>query len=383
MKVYSCRSYVISAALAFTFSACGSNSAGKLEQLKPEEYPVTNVFRKKLNIPLEYVANIQAVQNVEIRARVEGYLEEIYVDEGKPVGKGQLLFKINDEEYHAEVNRAIASIASAEAETKSATVQLERVKLLVNKNVVAQTELDLTEANLEIARSKIKLAKAGEAAAEIKLANTSIRSPFDGVIDRLPFKRGSLISSGSLLTTISDISMVYTYFKISEVEYLQFYKSRVRTDTAFLNNVELLLVDGSAYPFKGKIETVESQFEQGTGAISVRAKFKNTDGILKHGSTGKVRLNQVAENVLLIPQKSVLEIQDKNYVLLLDQNNTVKMKSFIPLRRFGDYYIVSKGLNENDVIVYEGIQNVREGMVIKPRKLSTEELLKSNALTQE
>src|SRR6478735_11666177 len=112
MRFHSCRSYAISAAIAFTFSACSSNSAEKVEQLKPEEYPVTNVFRRNLNIPLEYVANIQAVQNVEIRARVEGYLEDIYVDEGKTVTKGQLLFKINDEEYHAEVNRAKASIAS-------------------------------------------------------------------------------------------------------------------------------------------------------------------------------------------------------------------------------------------------------------------------------
>ena len=371
-------------AISFVVVALWScNKSSESDQLQPEEYLVAKVFKKDLDIPLEYVTNVQAVQNVEIRARVNGYLENIYVDEGKVVENGQLLFKINDQEYRAELNRAKATIVSAEAGTKSAMVELERVKLLVNKDIVAQTELDLAEANLEIARSKIALAKADEAAAEIRLANTNIRSPFDGVIDRLPLKKGSLIAEGLLLTTISDVAQVFTYFKVSEVEYLQFFKANVRTDTAFLNNVQLLLADGSVYPIKGKIETIESEFEEGTGAIAVRARFKNSNRILKHGSTGKVRLHEISGNAMLIPQKSVLEIQDKNYVLLLDKNNIVTMKSFVPLRRFGDYYIVAKGLNENDVIVYEGIQNVREGMVIKPKMVATEELLKANALIQE
>src|SRR6478735_4859447 len=279
MKYSSCCHYGIITTMVVAFWSCG-NKSSETGQLQPEEYPVAKVFTKDLDIPLEYVTDVQAVQNVEIRARVNGYLEDIYVDEGKLVEKGQLLFKINDQEYRAELNRAKATIVSAEAETKSAVVELERVKLLVNKNIVAQTELDLAEANLEIARSKITLAKAGEAAAEIKLANTSIRSPFDGVIDRLPFKRGSLISEGSLLTTISDVAEVFTYFKVSEVEYLGFYKANVRTDTAFMNNVELFLADGTVYPLKGKIETIESEFEEGTGAIAVRARFKNPNRVL-------------------------------------------------------------------------------------------------------
>jgi membrane fusion protein (multidrug efflux system) len=134
---------------------------------------------------------------------------------------------------------------------------------------------------------------------------------------------------------------------------------------------------------KGKVDAVQGEFDAGSGTLVVRAKFKNPKSTLKHGSTGKLRFQEVAGNSMLIPQKSVLEIQDKNYVLLLDKNNTVTMKSFVPLRRAGDFYIVSKGLNEHDIIIYEGIQNVREGMVIKPIMVSTEELLKSNKLVQE
>jgi membrane fusion protein (multidrug efflux system) len=303
------------------------------------------------------------------------------VDEGKLVKEGQLLFKINDEEYQAELNRAKANIASAEAETRSTMVELERVKLLVNKNVVAKTELDLAEAKVEIARSKIKIGHAEETAAEIKLENTSIRSPFSGVIDLLPLKKGSLINAGALLTTISNIENMYTYFTVSEVEYLEFSRHDKRSDTLFINNVELFLADETRYPSKGKLEALGSEFQEGTGALVARAIFKNPKHILKHGATGKVRLHEIQTKAILIPQKSVMEIQDKNYVFLFDKkNNIVTMKSFVPLRRFGDYYLVGKGLSEHDLIVFEGIQNMREGMVIKPRMVSTEELLKTNEL---
>jgi membrane fusion protein (multidrug efflux system) len=359
-------------------SAC--RDSPRNNALQPEEFPVVEVFRKDIRIPLEYIAQIQAFQNVEIRARVEGYLEEILVDEGKEVRKGQLMFKINDEEYRAELNRARANLISAEAEAKSAMVELERVQLLVNKNVVTRTELDLAEAKLEIARSKIEQAKAEEAAALIKLKNTSIRSPFDGIIDRIPFKVGSLISAGTLLTTISDVRTVYAYFNVSEVEYLENFKRTRKSDSLFLFNAELILANGDLYPHKGIIETMESEFESGTGAIAVRAKFKNPELMLKHGSTGKIRLFDTFNNALLIPQKSALEIQDKNYVYLLDENQTVILKSFVPISRIGDFYVVGKGLEEKNVIVYEGIQNLREGMLIKPRFVTKEEIMKENVL---
>ncbi len=366
----------------FIFQGC-RNRSSENEKLKPAEYPVMEVFRKDVSIPVEYVASIQAVQNVEIRARVQGYLEGIFVDEGAVVEQGKILFKINDDEYRAELDRARANIASAEAETKTATVELERVRLLVNKNVIATTEMDLAQAKLEMAKSKIKVAQAEEIAASIKLANTTIRSPFRGVINTIPLKRGSLISEGMLFTTISDISSIYAYFNVSEVEQLRFSRVNLRSDTAFLNNAELILADGSVYPQKGKVDAVQGEFQEGTGTIRVRATFKNPNSTLKHGSTGKVKFNEAAGNSLLIPQKSVLEIQDKNYVLLVDNNNTLQMNSFVPIRRAGDFYIVASGLKEHDRIIYEGVQNAREGMLIKPLIVSTEEILKNNKLDQE
>lgn len=352
------------------------------ELTEPEEFPVTTVIKRDINIPLEYVANIQAFQNIEVRARVEGYLEEILVDEGKEVKKGQLLFKINEDEYRADLNRARANVISAEAETKSALVELERVRLLVNKNVITKTELDLAEAKVEIARSRVEQAKAEEVAASIRLANTSIRSPFNGIIDRIPFKIGSLISAGALLTTLSDIETVNAYFNVSEVEYLMNFSKAKSRNEFYLSNVELILADGTLYPLKGTIETMESEFEVGTGAIAVRAKFQNPNRLLKHGSTGKIRLQDSRSGALLLPQKSGIEIQDKNYVYLLNANQTLGLKSFVPIGRLGDFYVVGSGLTDSDQFVYEGIQNVREGMVIKPRVVPAEELLKENTLNQ-
>jgi membrane fusion protein (multidrug efflux system) len=331
------------------------------------DVPVANVFQKDIVAPVDYVASIQALQNVEIRARIQGYLEEIYVDEGKEVTKGQLLFKINDQEYEAKYNSAKAYLKSAEAEFKSSMVELERVKLLVEKAVIAKTEIDLAEAKVETAKAKIEQAKADEVEAHVKLKNTQIRSPFNGIIDRIPFKLGSLIDAGTLLTTISDIHAVHVYFNVSEIEYLKYLKERFdKKDSVPYNVVELQLADGSMYALKGKVETMESEFEAGTGALAFRARFENPQKILKHGSTGKVRITETIKNAVLIPQKSTLEIQDKNYVFTVDKNNMLIMKSFIPLQRIGGYYVIKSGLSAGDRFVYEGVQSLREGGIVNP-----------------
>ncbi len=182
------------------------------------------------------------------------------------------------------------------------------------------------------------------------------------------------------MTTISDIETVNAYFNVSEVEYLENFRRGRGGDTPSLEKIELILADGELYPLTGRVETMESEFEVGTGAIAMRAKFPNPQHMLKHGSTGKIRIMDSRANALLIPQKSTIEIQDKNYVYLLDNNQTVVLKSFVPISRIGEYYVVGKGLEGSEKIVYEGIQNIREGMVIKPKLVSREEVLKENAL---
>jgi len=345
--------------------SCSQQADSPTQQKKIQTLPVTNVIMMDTVLHHEYVADIQAIQNVELRARVEGFLDRIYVDEGQEVKSGQLLFKINDEEYKAELAKAKANLQNAIAEAKAVELEANRLKVLVDKNVVSDTELEVANAKLEAAKARISEARSAQSNAAVRLSYASIRAPFSGIIDRIPLKAGSLIEEGTLLTTASDISEIFVYFYVSEAEYLQYIKNKLNRGDQN-NQVNLVLADGSEYPYPGTIETMEGEFKASTGSIAFRARFPNPDKILKHRATGRIRLYNRIENAIFVPQKSVFEIQDKNYVYVVDANNEVKMRNFTPKTRFSHYYIVESGLKPGDKIVYEGIQNLQEGMQIEP-----------------
>jgi membrane fusion protein (multidrug efflux system) len=286
------------------------------------------------------------------------------VDEGQEVKAGQVLFLLNSATYKVNLEKALAAVKSAEAEAMSAKVEVNRVKILVDKNVVSPTELQLAEARYDVAAAKIRQAKAEEADARLHLDYTIIRSPFDGVIDRLPLKLGSLIEEGTLLTTLSDASSVFAYFNVSESEYLQLMRKNGNDSASHPREVQLQLADGSSFAATGIIETMEGQMDANTGSIAFRARFANNSKLLKHGATGKVELTSRVTDALLVPQKSVFEIQDKNYVYLVDNKGRVSMRNFSIRARVGAYYLVQQGLQPGDRIVYEGLQRVREGSTI-------------------
>ena len=363
---------LISATFLVILSSC-SKSGNSLDTKSILEFPVTTVIRKDTVLFHEYVVDIHAIKNVEIRARVQGYLDYIYVDEGQSVKAGQLLFKINDEEYVAEVAKSKASVNSAIAEEQAMQLEAERVSILVEKNVVSQTELRLAKAKVDMAKAKVEEAKSHLSLANIRYAHTNIRAPFDGVVDRLPFKIGSLINEGHLLTTLFDSKFVYAYFRVSEKEYLEYIKSH--PDDRRSNTVDLIQADGNKHQQVGRIETLEGEFDTSTGTIAFRAKFPNPQLILKHGSSGKVRLSNNIENALMIPQKATFEIQDKTYVFLVDADNKLKVKGFVPRARLSHFYIVESGLQEGDRLIYEGIKDARDGMLIKPSNISSDSIL--------
>lgn len=354
---------------AILYAIILTGCASKAENTKKTEIievPVIQLQHTDTSLHQNYVADVQAVKNVEIRARVNGILEKIYVDEGKPVRKGQLLFQISNREFTNDLNKAKANVASAKAAARIAELEMERVKVLVDKKVIVKSELDLANARVADAVAKVAEAQTAIADAQTKISYLAVRSPFNGVIDRIPMKMGSLVDDGTLLTTISDNGEMYAYFNVSENEYLQHQKSsngKFREDKA----AELILSDGTRYPFKGKIETHEAEFSDNTGSIAFRARFPNPNNMLRHGSSGKVHLVTKLDDKLLVPQKSVLEIQDKSFVFVVGGDNKVKMQSFTPQMRISEYYVVEAGLNSGDKIVYEGIQNIRDGAQIIPR----------------
>lgn len=357
-------------------AACESKKpAAETGAAPPKVLPVTNVLMKDTNLFREYVADIQAVQNVELRARVQGFLERIYVDEGQVVKKGQILFKINDEEYRAELAKANANLESSIAEAKASELEVGRLKVMVEKKVISETELSVAEAKLKAVNARIEQSRWAKSNAELKLSYTSIRSPFHGIIDRIPFKVGSLIDHGTLLTTVSDISEVFVYFNVSEGEYLEYVKSTVEESNGRNSLVSLLLADGTLYAHDGSVETMGGEFQASTGSISFRARFPNPGSILKHGASGKIRLSNTVTDAIMIPQKAVFEIQDKNFVFVVDSTNQVHMRNFIPKTRFSHYYIVESGLKSGEKIVYEGIQEIRDGMRIIPKQVRMDSLM--------
>jgi membrane fusion protein (multidrug efflux system) len=303
---------------------------------------------------------------VEIRARVQGYLDEIYVDEGQLVKKNEALFRLSSSEYKESVARAEANLQRAVAEAKARQLNVNRIGLMVDKNVISRPELEVAQAQLEAAESGIREAKSVLENAKINLAYTFIRAPFDGTIDRLPFKRGSLINSGTLLTSISNADQVFAYFKVSEPEYLSLTKkANGNLITAQPKKVALWLADGTEYAYEGKIETIEGDFDRETGSIAIRARFPNPNALLKHGASGKVVIEKEIKDAVLVPQVSTFTIQDKNYVFAVDDHNRAHAKSFQSVERIGRSFVVS-GLQPGLRIAAEGVQQLRDGLEINP-----------------
>jgi RND family efflux transporter MFP subunit len=207
-------------------------------------------------------------------------------------------------------------------------------------------------------KAKVEEAKANEAQATLHLSFAEIKAPFDGIINRIPNKIGSLIEEGTLLTTISNNKEVLAYYNVSEKDYLDYVSSK---EDQHAKEVSLILTNGALYPHSGIIETTESEFDKNTGNIAFRAKFPNPEQILKHGGSGKVLVKTNLKQAILIPQKSTFEIQGNTYVFMVDKENKVHMQKIVPAYRLSQLYVISSGISAGEKFIYEGIQRVKEG----------------------
>ena len=338
---------------------CQTSCAPKKE-VKEEiaEYAVTTPLKVDTVFAKECVSQIRSIRNIEIRAQEKGYLQNIYVDEGQFVNKGQLLFRIMPKIYEAE-------LLKAEAEAKASSIEFQNTRLLAEKNIVSKNEQAMAQAKVDQAKAEVALAK-------LHLSFTEIRAPFSGTIDRIPKKLGSLIDEGELLTSLSDNSQMFAYFNVSEPEYLN-YKSNAKATVN--NKVNLLLANNQLLPYSGVVETIEGEFDSETGNIAFRAKFPNPDKLLKHGETGKVKMTVPLQNALIVPQKATYEIQDKKYVFVVDKNNTVKSRNITVSNEMPDLFVVASGLSENDQILLEGVQKVKDNDKIKPMPVAAKDAI--------
>lgn len=339
-----------------------------------EEFPVTTPLLVDTSYIVDYVADIRSVQNIELRARINGYIDRVYTDEGKFVQEGELLFTISSQEYKEELLKANATLKSAIADAKSAELNYKNVQILVEKNIVSNAELEMAKAKLEALQARIEEASSHVASAKLRLGFTEIRAPFAGVIDRIPNRAGSLVEEGTILTTLSDNREVFAYFNVSEKEYLDFVTNA--HDERKFREVSLILANNTHYQHRGRIETVQAEFDPGTGSIAFRARFPNPDRLLKHGASGKVHIVRRLEDVMVIPQKSTFEIQDRTYVFAVTKDNLVRMQRITTEQRLPHLYVLSSGLAKNERFIYEGIQNCSDSMKIIPQYISPREIIK-------
>nr|WP_294907702.1 efflux RND transporter periplasmic adaptor subunit [uncultured Lacibacter sp.] len=358
---------LLCAALPFTILSCAptekktSEKAEKFQVIKP--ILVDTVYQE------EYVAEIQALQNVEIRTRVKGFIEHIHIDEGKAVTAGQLLFTLSSRSFKEDILKANAQLKSATAELKAMEVELKNTKSLVEKNIVSKTELEMVQAKKEAIQAKIDEANSAIAMAKLNLSFTEVRAPFSGVINRIPNKRGSLVEEGTLLTTISNNKEVFAYFNLSESDYLNYITSGKKEQ---FKTAQLLLANNSVYDHAGTIEVSESEFDASSGNIAFRARFPNPQALLKHGGNGKIIITKPLKNAMLVPLRSTFEIQDKVFVFAVDEKNKAQQKTIVPKMRIPHYYVVERGISKDDKIVYEGVENVKDGDAINPQLIEPE-----------
>lgn len=308
------------------------------------KYLVSSPIRKDTLISNEYVAQVRSIRNIEIRAQERGYLQDIYVDEGDFVKKGQLLFRIMPKLYEAEQQKA-------KAEADFARIEYENTKVLADSNVVAKNELAMAKAHYDKANAELALAN-------VHLEFTTIRAPFDGIVDRLHLKLGSLVDEGDLLTTLSDNSEMWVYYNVPEAEYLD-YKSNKNSEEK--KEVELLMANNRVYNQKGVVETIEGEFNNETGNIAFRANFPNPDGLLRHGETGSILTKIPYKNALLIPQKATFEVLSKHYAYVVNEEGKVEAREISVQAELPHVYLISDGLTVDDKILLEGIRKVRDG----------------------
>lgn len=327
-------------------TACHSGKAHEAEV--NTSFLVTSPISMDTSLVKEYVCQIHAINHIEVRAMEKGYLQKIFVDEGQFVHRGQRLFQILPTLYEAEYQKA-------QAEINFAKIEYENTKQLADSNIVAPNELAMIKAKLDKAKAELALAQA-------HLQFTDIRAPFDGIIDRLHVRIGSLVDEGELLTNLSDNSQMWVYFNVPEVEYLD-YKENVASDSTL--RVNLIMANGKLFKHPGVVETIQADFNNETGNIAFRATFRNPEGLLRHGETGNIEMRVPIENALIIPQKATFEILEKKYVFVIDKDNLVKTREITVSAEIEDLYAVSNGLDGSEKILLEGLRKVKENDLIK------------------
>lgn len=377
VKVLKAAGLFVTGAAVMMLSSCGS---GQQQQAPAPQIGTMTVAYGSANLEDSYPATIKGRTDIAIRPQVTGFITKVHVDEGQRVHKGQALFTLDQVQYEAAVESAKAAVNVANAAVSTAQLTADNKKMLYGKNIISEYEWQMAENSLAQAKAQLAQAEAGLVNAKKNLAYTVVTAPCEGVVGSIPNREGSLASPSSTqaLTTISDNSEVYAYFSLNEKDILSLTDNGATTlDKAIkdMPAVQLKLADGTIYGESGKIATISGVIDNTTGAANVRALFRNTNGMLRSGSTGTILIPHQADSVIMIPQKATFEIQNLRYVYMVnDSNKTVSTRIEIMSQNDGKNFVVTSGLNAGDRIAVEGVGvSLKDGMTITPKEVASQQ----------
>lgn len=364
------------AAAVVALTSCGKKDDAAAQMAMMQQTPeiaVMTLQPGKSDLAHSYAATIKGRTDIDIRPQVSGFITQVHVDEGQAVRKGQPLFTLDQVQYQAAVDQAVAQLASAKTAVETARLTADNKQRLFDKNIISEYENQVAKNQLAQAEAQLRTAEAAVVNARKNLSYTVVTAPSDGFVGVIPNREGSLASPSMAqpLTTVSDNSDVYAYFSINEKDLLEMTDNGSKSLSqaiAEMPAVQLRLSDGSIYPEAGKVATVSGVIDQSTGAANVRARFKNTNGMLRSGSTGQIVVPVVKEDVLVIPQKATYEIQNLRFVYVVDDSDkTVSTPITVDPLNDGKNFVVTSGLQPGQRIVVEGVGNkVKPDMQIKP-----------------
>ena len=355
------------AAAAVLFASCGGG--GGRPTFGDNEYPVVAVGTSSTEMQSTYPATIKGVQDVQISPKVQGFITQINVKEGQTVGAGQVLFVIDNATYQAQVRQSQAQVNTAQAACNTAKLSFENAQKLYENKVIGDFELQSATNSYESAKAALALAQAGLASAKEMLSFCYVKSPAAGVVGTLPYKKGTLVNTASVLTTVSNNSQMEVYFSLTEKDALAMAQTEGGQNAAVnaMPSVKLQLADGTTYAHEGKVTKMSGVIDAATGSIQVIALFPNPERMLKSGGSGAIIIPRSNSDAIIIPQSCVSEVQNKKFVYTLGKDNKVKYTEIkVDPQTDGNNYIVTDGLKAGDKYVTNGITKLNDGMEIVP-----------------
>lgn len=369
---------IILGLLLLALAACGDEepTGGQGgEQAPPPAVIVTEVEAERINEPFEFVGRVEAIEAVDLRARVRGFVQERLFEEGEDVEAGQLLFIIEPDEYEAQLASARAELSRAQANLQEAERELARNRTLFERGVVAQATLDTAIASAEAARAEVQAAEAAVRSAELDLEYTRITAPIDGRIGRALVSVGSLVGPDTgPLARIVQLNPIRVVFSLSEAALVDLKltlpgEGKTEAELAQTFVPRIRLPNGTMYPDEGRITFINNEVDPSTGTVAVRARFANPQAILLPGQFVTVVVRQEeAESLPVVPAPAVQVDREGSYVLVLDAESRVEQRRVTLGARSGQDWAIEQGLQPGEVVIVQGIQKVRPGMVVAPQR---------------